>query len=48
MTILCWVDEMSRVHVVSFYHLISTARARCWEVDTFSPPIFEERAWERG
>ena len=56
LTIFCWVDKMSCVHVVSFYNLIGTARPRRRKSTTFPPdvtrlsppPIFEERAWRRG
>ena len=56
LTIFCWVDKMSRVHVVSFCNLIGTTRPRRRKSKTFPPdvtrlsppPVFEERAWERG
>ena len=49
LTIFCWVDKMSCVHVVSFYNLIGTARAR-WKLTAFPanvtrlspPPCFWE------
>ena len=52
LTIFCWVDKMSRIHVVSFCNLMGTTRARRWKSTTFPvdvtrlspPPIFEERA----
>ena len=54
----CWVENMSRVHMVSFCTPIGTTRPRQQKSKTFpadvtglSPlllPVFEERAWERA
>ena len=57
LTIFCWVDKVSRVHMVSFCDLIGTTRARCRKLTTFpadstrlSPPpsLWWERAWGWG
>ena len=56
LTILCWMDKMSRVHMVSFCNLIGTARARCRKSTTFPmdvtrlspPPCFRGESWGRG
>ena len=39
LTIFCWVEKMSRVHVVSFCNLIGTARPRRWKSTTFPPGV---------
>ena len=56
LTISCWVDKMSHVHVVSSYNLIGTARASSWKSTTFfcgcyhflsSPSLVSHKTWNR-
>ena len=36
LTIFCWIDKMSLVHIASFCNLIGTTTARCWKLTNFS------------